>query len=196
MIRLSFCRWLFSVIGVAIIAGSSAAAEHTMEERFAAAVREIVRLEPSALPQLPSQIADWMQAEGYAVPQSFCDSLPHNAVSGNLNEDRTLDWAVLCSRADTSSVAVFWSGSTDSVLMIEPSPDGGWLQTMDGAGAIGYSRMLFIRTPPSLKYRYKEYDLALPDWVVHDAVEDYFCEKGSAVLYWRNGKEERLMGAD
>ena len=76
-------------------------------EPFATALKEIVRLEPSAFTLLPRQISDWMQQEGYTVPQSYCDSAPHNVASGNLNEDSILDWAVLCSRADTSRVAIF-----------------------------------------------------------------------------------------
>jgi hypothetical protein len=168
----------------------------TLEDRFAAAAREIVRLEPSAFPQLPPQISAWMQDEAYTIPQSYCDSIPHNVVSGNLDEDGPLDWAVLCSRADTSRIAIFWSGSTDSTLLIEPRADADYLQTIDGEGRIGFSRLLTIRTPQSLSQRYAAYDAVMPEWVVHDAVEDYFCEKGSSVFYWRHGRQEQLLGAD
>ena len=192
---------LLKTVGVALIvlspmhAGASSDLR-ALEDRFAAAAGEIVRLEPSAFPQLPHQISGWMQRQGYTVPQSYCDSIPHNVVSGNLDENESLDWAVLCSRADTSRVAIFWSGSTDSTLLIQSMADATYLQTLDGEGRIGFSRMLMIRTPQSLSVRYADYDVPMPEWVVHDAVEDYFCEKGSSVFYWRNGRQEQLLGAD
>ena len=53
-----------------------------------------------------------------------------------------------------------------------------------------------IRTAQSLSERYAAYEAVMPDWVMHDAVEDWFCEKGSTVRYWRDGRQVELLGAD
>jgi hypothetical protein len=161
----------------------------------AAAAREIVRLEPSSLPHLPRPIAEWMVGEGFTIPQSFCATGPHNVVSGHLDEDGSLDWAVLCSRADTSRIVVFWGGSADSTTALHPILDASFLQGI-GGDAMGYSRFLLLETPERIRSRYKAWDATVPEWVTHDAIEDYFCEKGSRVVYWRNGVQEMLLGAD
>jgi hypothetical protein len=166
-----------------------------LRKRFEEAAGRIVRLAPSSFPKLPKPITAWMREHGMTVPQSYCDSVAHNVVHGNLDENHTPDWAVLCSHADTSRIVVFWNGLPDRTTALEASPDANFLQTVT-EDSVAYSRMLILETPRTIRERYREWESTAPSWVRHDGIGDVFCEKGSSVFYWRNGHLEQLLGAD
>jgi hypothetical protein len=136
-----------------------------------------------------------MSEKGYSVPQSICGTGPHNVVSGQLDEDGREDWAVLCSRGDTSTAIIFWGGSLDSTTRYLPYPDTYMLQGM-GDGTMGDSRLIAVETPQDIREHYKVHETVAPGWVVHDALVDAFCEKCGSWLYWRNGTREELLGSD
>jgi hypothetical protein len=163
--------------------------------RFQEAARKIARLEPGAFPGMPRAVADWMKSQGMTVPQSFCDTLAHSVIHGYFDEDKDVDWAVLCSRADSSAIVVFWGGSTQNVTVLSRSPDAEYLQGTGGKG-IGYSRLVAVETPESIRDRYLVWEDTAPEWVSHDGIADVFCEKASDVLYWKDGNLEHLLGAD
>jgi hypothetical protein len=176
-------------------AGSVSIEDSSLHKRFERAAHAIVRMTPSAFSDLPLPIKLWMSERGFAVPQSYCDSLLHNVIHARFDENEHDDWATLCSRTDTSWVVVFWDGTADRVTMLHPSNDLHFLQTT-GPHEIGYSRILVVETPETILSRYREWGVTAPEWIIHDGIGDVYCEKASSILYWREGRLEYLLGAD
>jgi hypothetical protein len=159
------------------------------------AAQFIVRIPADSLAGLPSEIVNWIHARGYLVPQVYEHADPHNAISGNYDEDKQRDWAVLCSRGDSSWIAVFWEGTTDSVDLVDPRADEGFLQGI-GGGKIGYSRYLATVSADGIRYLYESWEEPIPEGLTHDGIEDAFWGKGSGILYWDRGRMRRLRGSD
>lgn len=165
-------------------------------EQWAAATRAVRRLPPTAFPQLPLAIRAALLNRGCTVPQSFTDAHPHNVVAGNFARAPQRDWAVLCSRHDSSSVLIFWGRSgAGAPAELGWAADAGFLQGI-GAGRIGYSRLIAVASPA----RILEYAASLsgpqPRRLDHDGLEDAFAEKGSTVFYLEQGHWLSLAGAD
>lgn len=81
------------------------------------------------------------------MPQSFTSERPHNVVTGSFARAGQQDWAVLCSRQDSSSVLIFWGGAdAESPTEFPRAADAGYLQGI-GEGRIGYSRLLAAASP-------------------------------------------------
>ncbi len=165
-------------------------------EQWQAAARTIRRLPPDSFPQLPVAIRSALSARGCTVPQSFTEGRPHNVISGRFAGARQRDWAVRCSRQDSSSVLIFWSGRDPGTpAELGRTSDAAFLQGI-GAGRIGYSHVIAVADPT----RIREYTASVggpqPKRLDHDGVEDAFAEKASAVLYLEQGRWLSLAGAD
>ena len=155
-----------------------------------------VRLSPQSFHQLPRIIIRNLQNRGCTIPQEFGNSEPHNVVSGEFITRGQRDWAVLCSRKRSSSILVFWSGSVRKVSAIAPSPDIGFLQTIDGGGSIGFSRAIGAVGRDYILKHYHEYGGPKPPKIDHEGINDAYVEKGSVVHYYYLGKWLELQGAD
>ncbi len=119
-----------------------------------------------------------------------------NVVSGQFARPGQHDWAVLCSRADSSRVLLFWDGRADDVKAWEPALDAGWLQSM-GPGGIQYSRYVAVADSASIVSLAREYGGPLPPGpITHDGLEVGFAEKASSIAYWFNGRWYALQGPD
>jgi len=172
-------------------------------DRYHAGQSELVRahdadialLAAEAFPALPPPIRRWLQDRGFTVPQGFCAPTPNNAFQAHLGGPSTRDWAILCSRADTSRIVIFWDGRPDSTLELNPLPDAVYFQEFT-PGRTAYSRLITPAQPAEVLERYHEYDSEPPVVVDHTAVEDSYCEKGSTIHYWHQGRMVQLMGAD
>ena len=164
-------------------------------EQWANAAQAISRLVPAAFPHLPAAVRQALEQRGCTVPQSFSDSGPHNVVRGHFARPRQTDWAVLCSRQDTSVVLVFWAGRAAGPAAINPQPDATFLQTI-GGGAIGFSRVLGLARAPDVRRYAKDHGGLLPPRMDHDGLEDAFVEKASTIVYWDAGRWLSLAGAD
>ena len=165
-------------------------------EAWEAAARTIRRLPPDSFPQLPPAIRSALEARGCTVPQSFTSEPPHNVVAGSFAHAGQQDWAVLCSRQDSSSVMIFWGGAkAGPPTEFTRAADAGFLQGI-GEGRIGYSRLLTAASPAQMREYAAAFDGALPKRLDHDGVEDAFAEKGSVVSYLDAGRWLALAGAD
>jgi len=153
----------------------------------------LVRVAPSAVPGLPSNISGWMENRGYSIPQSYCDSTLHNVIVGSLAREGSSDWAALCSRADSSRLVIFWDGSVDSVTELPMLSDEAFSYACEGR-EYGYSRLIGLIDGEGIA----DHNHAVSDSLAfdHQGVEEGICEKGSSVFYWRNGKAFELAGAD
>lgn len=155
----------------------------------------IVRLAPSAFPQLPPPVRVALTSRGCRIPQSPEVPSPHNVVPGHFRSRHDLDWAALCSRAHVSCVLIFWAGDTTRVDSLSADADRAFLQGM-GGDTIAFSRVIGIADSGYIRRHAAMYDGPLPPRPWHDGINDAFAGKGSTVWYWAAGRWLRLAGAD
>lgn len=166
------------------------------QDKWQLADQMTVRLAPSEFRQLPENIVRALQARWCTIPQSFIIAKPHNVISGEFSKRGQTDWAILCSRAGVSSILVFWGGSDTSVAEISRAPDRDYLQVIDGAGRIGFSRVLNGVDRKYILDHYQNYGRPKPPPIKHQGINDAFAEKASVVHYFYRGHWIELQGAD
>ncbi len=166
-----------------------------LKRKFDEAERRIVRLPPTAFPELPGNVVRELQRRGCTIPQTFLEKKPHNVIRGQFAKPGQTDWAVLCSINGSSSILVFWNGSEKNPADIAGFEDIHRLQGI-GGDEIGYSRAI---SPVGVKYimdHYRAYGGPKPPPIDHQGIDDAFVEKASVILYFHRGKWLSLQGAD
>jgi hypothetical protein len=182
-------RWLIaSTLACLLTYGGLAGAQD-----WAAAERKIVRLTPSRF-SLPNHIRAYLEQRRCTIPQTYATKTPHNVIRGRFTSATSTDVAVLCSRNGVSRILVFRSGEIADVATLAEAPDRGYLQTIDGNGSIGYSRVISTANSRSIR-SHSAPEEALPP-LTHDGIEDVFAEKGSSILFWTGRRWARLRGSD
>lgn len=166
------------------------------QDKWEMADEATVRLKPEAFSQLPENIVSDLQTRGCTIPQSFDNPTPHNVIRGQFAKPNQFDWAVLCSRNRFSSILVFWNGSTKSVAEIARSDDKSFLQGIDGAGKIGFSRAIGVVDKDYILEHYRAYGGKKPPRIKHQGINDAYVEKASSVRYFYQKKWLELQGAD
>jgi len=167
-----------------------------LSEGWDSAARQVHRLPPDSFPQLPPRIRSALKVRDCRVPQSFTSDRPHNVVPGSFARAGQQDWAVLCSRQDSSSVLIFWGGANAEPPTEFPrAADAGYLQSI-GEGRIGYARLIEAASPGRIREYAAWLDGPLPKTLDHDGVEDAFAGKASVVSYLDDGRWLPLAGAD
>lgn len=107
------------------------------------------------------------------------------------------DVAVLCSRARRSAILVYRNGAAPAAAELAALTDATFLQVVDAAGSVGFSRSLFTATPEHIRRHAVHASVPSPAIAVdRDGIEDAFLEKGSSIWYWSGGKWWELGGAD
>ncbi len=163
------------------------------------ASREIVRLPPSAFPELPSNLAQELTRRGCTIPQSPPQSPEvqgrHNVIRGHFARPDQTDWAVLCSVGRKSTILVFWNGSPANPASLESRPDADRLQGWGGDKIIFSWQIAPVDRAYILEH-YRAYGGPKPPPIDHQGIDDRFVGKASVVLYFFNGKWLHLTGAD
>lgn len=154
----------------------------------------ILRLPPSAFPNLPGDARRALEDRGCAIPQSFADDRPHNVVRGELAAPGQLDWAALCSRRDSSRVTVVWGGPRRCDDPLPATPDRIWRQGLTEGAEMVYSRKVKILTPAEAAAAWRRRGETTPDFR-HDLLDDMFLEKASTT-YYCDGEWRVVGGAD
>jgi hypothetical protein len=186
-----------AVLTIVAVSSTLVAVQNPREaDKWKLADAATVRLSPQSFHQLPRKIIRSLEDRGCTIPQEFGNSEPHNVVSGEFMSRRQTDWAVLCSRKRNSSILVFWGGSVRKVSAVAPSPDIVFLQTIDGAGNIGFSRAISALGRDYILKHYEEYGGPKPPRIDHEGINDAYVEKASGVHYYYRGKWLELQGAD
>jgi hypothetical protein len=178
---------------VALILSSGLALQSP--EEFARADLATRRLAPSAIPGLPTQVRQALERRGCTIPQLSSKSVPHNAVRGAFTAPKRIEWAVLCSRAKTSSILVLGESSGTLVAQFAERPDVMSLQRA-GPWGIVFSREVSAAMPETVRMlRQRETGRAVPS-INHDGIRDDFVDK-YAVVWYRDGKTWlRIPGSD
>jgi len=166
-------------------------------DSWASAEKAIVRLAPSAFPDLPAPLKSHLTQIGCTIPQSFADEQPHNVIKGQFRRRGQTDWAVLCHRGDTTSLLVFWEGAPEKSEELSKGKDEGFLQTTDGNGTIGFSHLIATVGKEDIMAYYEGFGGAPPPAPLdHEGIDDAFYNKASGIHYWHDGKWLGLQGAD
>jgi len=159
----------------------------------------MVRLPPSAFPELATSLVWWLTKCGCQIPQPYEQPKGEraNVIHGEFDHRGQTDWAVLCSRNRVSSILVFWDGSPARVDTLFTAPDLNFLQEVE-PGKIGYSRLISRVRPSDIRKRYAVWANGSkpPVPLAHDGIEDSFIGKASGVCYRHKGKWLELAGAD
>ena len=153
------------------------------------------RLPPSEFSALPNAVRTELDRRGCTIPQVYTGGRPHNVVRGAFRRAGQVDVAVLCSRARTSAILVFWDGDPRHIEEIAVKPDADFLQ-MIALDRIGFSRAIGVASPDYIRERSRQYGGPQPPSLAHDGINDAFVEKASVVWYWHEGRWLRLTGAD
>jgi hypothetical protein len=163
-----------------------------------AAAQRIVRLPPAVFTGVPVSVRTDLEHRGCRIPQlgpAFGSHLS-NLIGGEFARPGQRDWAVLCSRGDSSEILLYWGGRTDQVEVRALAADAASLQSMGPVG-IQYSRYLAVADSATIVTHAREYGGPLPPGpITHDGLEVGFAEKASAISYWHNGRWYSLQGAD
>jgi hypothetical protein len=159
-------------------------------ERANANVR---RLPPSAFQQLPARVVEHLRKRGCTVPQSFATTKPSGVIRGHFTSAKRLEWAVLCSVGQVSTVLVFRGGSVSTIDELARRPDSTFLQVVGPGNSIGFSRAIDVADPKHIRSRGGD-SVAPP--LDHDGIEDSFIEKGSTIWYWYDEQWRELPSAD
>jgi hypothetical protein len=162
---------------------------------WAAADAATRRLAPSVFSSLPAAIRADLERRGCTVPQPSDSAEPVNVSRGHFLGPKSEDWAVLCSRTRFSTILVYRNGQTSPAAELSREADAGYLQTIDGAGAIGFSRAIAPATGDWIRRHHNSADPPLP-LLDHEGINDAFIGKGSKVHYFSAGKWLVLSGAD
>ena len=186
--------WPQLVLSIATITGSCLAQTPDLRRLFETADREVVRLSPTAFPELPGKLSLVLQQRRCTIPQvSMLER--HNVIKGEFAKRGQTDWAVLCSVGRVSSILIFWNGSEINPGRIAEAKDIDLLQSARDNKII-YSRSI---TPVGKAYimeHYTAYGGPKPPPIDHQGINDAFVEKASVVLYFYQGKWLKLTGAD
>lgn len=191
------CQLAHPAAAFVLLAGAAAGFGQTTEGSldFEKADSEVIRLSPSRFPQLPLPIRQELTRRGCTIPQVWGQNTPHNVTKGSFIQPAELDWAVLCSVNQTSTILVFRNASTSRVTEFAREPDINSLQG-EGGTQIGYSREIGAVGRQNITGYYRAYGGPKPPPIDHQGINDAFVGKASVVLYFYRGKWLELTGAD
>jgi hypothetical protein len=169
-------------------------APETSADPWMTAERRIVRLRPSAFPEVPHAVRDDLERRGCRIPQTPGGDRWQNIVSGRFTGPRALDWAALCSRNGSSTILVYPNGAARGVLEVHRAEDRGYLQ-QDTEGIV-FSRHISPATPAYI--RVKNHPTLVPGLprFDHDGINDAFVGKASTIWFLSAGRWLKLLGAD
>jgi hypothetical protein len=180
-------RYWIAMCGLALITSPLAGQDW---ERANAQVR---RLDPSVFGELPEPVSTYLRTRGCTVPQAFRAKQRSGVIRGHFTSPTRLDWAVLCSVRQVSTILVFRGGSVARVDELARLEDSTFLQVVDVPDVVGYSREISVATPAHIRSHGADGTVAR---IEHDGIEDSFVEKGSTIQYWSGGRWRELPGAD
>jgi len=155
----------------------------------------IKRLPPKAFSQLPTQIVNDLEKRGCTIPQIYANQAS-NVIHGEFKQKGIIDWAILCSSNNISTILIYWAGDPNSVDAIRESPDRKWLQSGSDGIVNDYSRAIGSVGASYINHYYARYGGPKPPLIDHHGINEYFIDKASTVNYYHEGKWLRLSGAD
>ncbi|MFN7944677.1 MAG: hypothetical protein U0Z53_04955 [Blastocatellia bacterium] len=164
-------------------------------DQWAAAEKRLVRLSPSAFPELPRAVSRYLSRHGYTIPQSSQRLECHNVISGQFRQKGQTDRAVLASRKGASRILVFWNGSPTNPSGIAETADRSFPESNE-KGEIRFSRSIHRAGRKYIQDHHQAYGSPKPPPIRHDTINDGFDGKASTVRYFNGRQWIELQGAD
>jgi len=201
-IRISFFIFIAGIIALHLFSHISFAEEL---DALSKAVKNTLRLSPSAFPQLPQEVADELNKQKCKIPQEVVPGSkpgrPHNVVSGQFKKAGQTDWAVLCSVKEHSRIMIFLNGSAKDVEFFggwsaDRNSMQGWGEDADGNKQYMFSRLISSDDRDYILEHYERYGGPTPPPIDHDGLGTGISGKYSVTNYWYEGKWLALQGAD
>jgi hypothetical protein len=155
----------------------------------------IVRLPPSAFPELPVAVKAELERRGCTVPQLKKGAPLSNVIHGQFAVRGRADWAVLCSVQGSSSILVFQKGAEKNPASMSERNDFNYLQGSSPDNYV-FGRVLAVVGKDFITKHYEAYGGPTPPPISHEGIEDSVYEKGSEVDYLYSGKWIILSGSD
>jgi hypothetical protein len=179
---------LVSIVLSIIFVSSVELAGHPQTRVLVTPQEQTKKLRPRDFRHLPPEIIRYLESRNCLIPQSGSKRNPENVISGSFKLAGQQDWAVLCSRNQTSSILIFWAGSAKSVSEIAAGKQtDGSCRTITAVG-----RQYILQ-----HYRYyRQSGARKPPPINHQGIDDGNCETVSVVRYLYRGKWLQLQGAD
>lgn len=138
-----------------------------------------IRLLPvSSFPQLPAPVAQQLVQRGCMIPQTYEAREPENVIHGSFEKKGSDDWAALCSLNRVSTLYVFFQSDIANPIPLRHQPDSEWLGV---EWSLDYGSAWGIATHPARLMQPR-------DSADHDAIDDAFVEKSTAIRYFENGR--------
>lgn len=156
---------------------------------------QVTRLTPSAIPKLPANIKGELERRGCTIPQELTGKKPQNVINGEFTRKGQIDWAVLCSVNQVSTILVFHNASEKNPSELAPESDIDMLQDV-GGGVRVYSRAISSVGGEYILSHYRAYGTSKPPTIDHQGINDIFVGKASVVHYFHAGRWIKLTGAD
>ncbi len=166
-----------------------------LKQKFDEAERRIIRLPPTAFPELPADAIRELGRRGCTVPQEAYANKRHNVIKGEFAKPNQRDWAVLCSVKGVSTIVVFWNGSANNPAVIAPMEDRNFLQMITATDP-GFSRGIRPVGKDFIMGHFRAYGGPTPPPIDHQGIDDAFIEKASVTWYFYRGAWLKLTGAD
>lgn len=141
-----------------------------LKRKFDEAERRIVRLPPTAFPELPRNVVRELQRQECTIPQTPYTKKPHNVIKGEFAKPGETDWAVLCSVNGISTILVFWNGSDANPAAIAPMEDRNFLQTINTTDP-GFSRDIRPVGKDFIMGHYRAYGGPTPPPIDHQGID-------------------------
>jgi hypothetical protein len=151
----------------------------------------IKRLPPGSLPELPRAVRNTLEQRHCEVPQG--GGAPHNVITGAFSAKDAVEWAVLCSVHDTSTILVLNATTGALVDSTETTADVNWIQS-DTGNTWSYSQWITVMAMSDLNAPVDttnefsvDYSKIFPKPIDHDGIGQMFEGKGGETLYLAHG---------
>lgn len=82
----------------------------------------VLRLQPTAFAELPKSLVVELQRRGCTIPQPYTNRKA-NVIRGQFLKPGQTDWAVLCSKPESTSLLLFCNGSATNSTAVAKNPD-------------------------------------------------------------------------
>jgi len=148
----------------------------------------IVRLPPSAFPELPKNLVTELKRRGCTIPQVAGFNRRQNVIRGEFAKPGQTDWAVLCYSAGFLELDVFWNGSELDTAAI------GRRQLPEALPAPFETAIAPVHRKYIMEH-YQAYGGPKPPPIDHEGIE-WSSGMASTILYFHGGKWMKLTGAD
>src|SRR5439155_9650041 len=142
----------------------------------------IVRLSPTAVRELPANLARELQHRGCTIPQEQYSRKTNNVIRGEFEKRGQKDWAVLCSIKGVSTILVFWNGSEKNPAAIAPLEDRIYIQGFK-KDQFSYSRGIRTVAKDFILRHHDTYGGPKLPPINHQGIDDMFVGKASVVWY-------------